>query len=221
MAKLTSSFRNMLLSLGLICLVAGGILAAMDNITREPIAVSKKAHVESAMKAVLPDFDNSPLEEAYWIGLSEGDSLKVNPAKKNGQWVGWAIESNSSNGFSGQIKVMVGMDAQGKIINYKVLEHTETPGLGDKMETWFRSDKHQQNVLGKDLSRGSLKVTKDKGEIDAITGATISSRAFLDALNRAYTAVLENGRDAASGTTINNHSDAAPCATDHEEGGEK
>jgi electron transport complex protein RnfG len=202
----------MFLSLGLICILSGGILATVNSITREPIAASKKAKLENALKAVLPDFDNVPSEEAYWAGLSAGDSLKIYPATKNGQWVGTAIESNSMKGFSGEIKVIAGLDAQGKLINYKVLEHAETPGLGSKMDEWFRSDKNRQSVLGKDLSRGRLKVTKDKGEIDAITGATISSRAFLDALNRAYVAYSGNRLDASSGAT---------GSTDTQKGGKK
>ena len=201
MAKLVSSLLNMCLSLGLICTFAGGILAAMKYITREPIALAQKAKVEKALKAVLPDYDNSPAKEAYWVKLAEDDSLKVYPAKKDGLRVGAAIESNSLKGFSGEIKVMVGLDAQGKIINYKVLEHGETPGLGDKMEVWFRSEQDQRSVIGKDLSHSSLKATKDKGEIDAITGATISTRAFLEALNRAYSAFSEKDADAASGAT--------------------
>jgi electron transport complex protein RnfG len=188
----------------------------MDHLTREPIAMAHKAKVEKALKAVLPDFDNSPAEEGYWVVFSENDSLLVHPAKKNGQWVGSAVESNSMQGFSGEIKVVVGLDTQGKIINYKVLEHAETPGLGDKMESWFRSDKNRQNVLGKDLSRSSLKVTKDNGDIDAITGATISSRAFLETLNRAYSAISKYEPDAASGAT-----ESASNESDNEKGGEK
>jgi electron transport complex protein RnfG len=209
MAKLVSSFRNKVLSLGTICIVVGCILATVNYITHEAIAATKKAKIENALRAVLPDFDNSPLEETYWVSLSENDSLKVYPAMKNGQWVGAAVESNSMQGFSGEIKVMVGLDAQGTVINYSVLEHAETPGLGDKMEKFFRTEKNNQNVLGRNLSRGSLKVTKDKGEIDTMTGATITSRAFIDALNRAYSAISQNGWDATSG------------ATDKKEGGEK
>jgi electron transport complex protein RnfG len=209
MDKLTSSFRNMFLSLGLICLAAGAILAAVNNSTREPIAASKKANLENALKAVLPDFDNSPSEEAHWITLTDGDSLKIYPAMKNGQWVGSAVESNSMKGFSGKIKILVGLDTTGKVINYQVLEHTETPGLGSKMNEWFRADKNRQSVLGKDLSRGALKVGKDGGEVDAITGATISSRAFLDALNRAYAAYSGNTTDAVSSATESNQEGGA------------
>lgn len=213
MAKLTSSFRNMFLSLGCISIVAGGVLAVVNDITREPIAVSKKARLENALKAVLPAFDNSPTDESYLAAVTEGDSLKIYPAKLNGQLVGAAIESNTMKGFSGEIKIIAGLDANGKIINYRVLEHAETPGLGSKMEEWFRMDKNRQSVLGKDLSRSSLKVTKDRGEVDAITGATISSRAFLDALNRAYAAYSGTGMDASSGAT-----DASSGATDASSG---
>jgi electron transport complex protein RnfG len=199
MDKLTSSFKNMFLSLGLICLAAGGILAMVNEKTLAPIAASKKANLENALKTVLPDFDNSPSVEASRVALAPNDSLTIYPAKKAGQWVGSAIESNSMKGFSGEIKILVGLDASGKIINYQVLEHNETPGLGSKMNEWFRTDRNRQNVIGKDLSRGALKVGKDGGEVDAITGATISSRAFLDALNRAYAAY--SGTDAVSSAT--------------------
>jgi electron transport complex protein RnfG len=67
------------------------------------------------------------------------------------------------------------------------------------MQDWFRTDKNKQSVLGRDLSKGELKVSKDGGDVDAITAATISSRAFLDAVNRAYAAY--SGIDATSGAT--------------------
>jgi electron transport complex protein RnfG len=173
----------------------------VNNLTYDLIVASQRAKVENALKIVLPDFDNPLLEDAFWVSLSEGDSLKVYPAKKNGEAVGFAVESNSQNGYSGEIKVIVGLDTQGKLINYRVLAHLETPGLGSKMEEWFRSDKNQHSVLGKDLSKGSLKVKQDKGDIDAITGATITSRAFLETLDRAYSAVSQNDWDASSGAT--------------------
>ena len=201
MNKLAPSFLNIFLSLGLTCIAAGSILAVVNNVTSELIIVSQKTKIENALKVVLPDFDNHLVDDAFWVKLAEGDSLKVYPAKKNGETVGFAVESNSKNGFSGEIKVIVGLDTQGKLINYKVLAHIETPGLGFKMEEWFRSDKNQRSIIGKDLSRGSLRVTKDKGDIDAITGATISSRAFLETINRAYAAVVENDWDASSGAT--------------------
>jgi electron transport complex protein RnfG len=217
MAKLKSSFRNMFLSLGIICIVSGGVLAAMNRLTQAPIALSKKAKLDNALKAVLPAYDNSPVDEAYKVALSPGDSLTVYPATKDGRKVGAAVESNSNQGFSGLIQVIVGLDSAGTVINYQVLQHAETPGLGSKMEEWFRADKAAQNVLGRDLSQTALKVSKDGGEIDAITGATISSRAFLNALNRAYSGYSgKTVTDASSGATT---SDADSGATTHTEGG--
>ena len=190
----------MFLSLTIICVFAGGILAGVNELTKEPIEQSKKANLENAIKEVVPEFDNSPSEEAYYGKTGEGDSLKIYPAKKAGQFVGVAVESNSMKGFGGEIKIIVGFDAEGKVINYAVLEHAETPGLGDKMGLWFKTDKNKQNIIGRNLNSGELKVSKDKGDVDAITAATISSRAFLDAVNRAYAAFFEKS-DAASGAT--------------------
>ncbi len=92
-------------------------------------------------------------------------------------------------GFGGEIRVIVGFDTEGKLLNYSVLQHAETPGLGAKMQEWFRTDKNRQSVLGRNLSDGELKVTKDGGDVDAITASTITSRAFLNAVNRAYSAI--------------------------------
>jgi electron transport complex protein RnfG len=178
----------MFMSLTATCIVAGAVLAAVYGLTKDAIEASKKAKLEDAIREVVPPYDNTPAAEAYLSAVSAGDSLKIYPARKDNRLVGVAVESYSKNGFSGEIKVIAGLDASGKVINYKVLGHSETPGLGSRMEEWFRTDKNRQSILGKNLSQGMLKVTKDGGEVDAITAATISSRAFLDALNRAYIA---------------------------------
>lgn len=199
MAKLKSSLLNMFLSLTIICLVAGAILAGVNMYTSGPIAATKAAALEQAIKEVTPEFDNKPTEEAYMAVTTDGDSLKIYPATKGGEFVGAAVESNTKKGFSGEIRVIVGFDVNGKLLNYSVLQHAETPGLGAKMQEWFRMDKNQQNVLGKNLADGPLKVTKDGGDVDAITAATITSRAFLDAVNRAYSAYAAS--DAHTGAT--------------------
>ena len=188
MAKLKSTLPNMLLSLTGICLIAGAILAGVNEFTKDPISLAKQAALEEAIKAVAPEFDNKPTEEAYMAVTADGDSLKIYPAKKGGDTVGGAVESNTLKGFGGQIKVIVGFDMKGTILNYSVLEHAETPGLGAKMHEWFRMEKGQQSILGRTIPDGGLKVSKDGGDVDAITAATISSRAFLDAVNRAYSA---------------------------------
>lgn len=102
----------------------------------------------------------------------------------NGQ-DGVAIET-SVDGFGGPFRVMVGFDAEGNILGYEILEHQETPGLGSHIEHWFKhADKPNQNIIGRKAD-GKFAVSKDGGEIDAITAATISSRAFLKAINQAY-----------------------------------
>jgi electron transport complex protein RnfG len=209
MDKLKSSFRNMVLALGGICVLSGGVLAMVGEITRGPIAVAHRNRLESALRAVLPAFDNAPSEEWRRVALAEGDSLVVYPAMSGGEWVGSAVEANSPRGFSGEIRVLVGFDDKGRIIDYRVLEHAETPGLGSQMEAWFRSEEGNRSVLGRDLSGGGLKVNKDRGEIDAIAGATISSRAFLHALERAYAAYAGRSVDASSGATDRQGDDAA------------
>lgn len=189
----------MLLSLTGICVVAGAILASVNEATLEPIAASKAAALESAIKMVVPEFDNTPTAESYMAVTGDGDSLRIYPAKKGGELVGAAVESNTMNGFSGEIRVIVGFDKEGTLYNYSVLQHSETPGLGSKMQEWFRTDKNNQSVIGRKLSEGELKVSKDGGNVDAITAATISSRAFLNAVNRAYSAYA--GVDGATSAT--------------------
>ncbi|MDR1724307.1 MAG: RnfABCDGE type electron transport complex subunit G [Tannerella sp.] len=199
MGKLKSTLPNIVLSLTGICLVAGVALGAANKYTETAIAASKAAELENAIRKVAPEFDNNPTDEQYHAAVADGDSLTVYPAKKVGKRTGYAVESYTKNGFSGLIRVMVGFDVNGKLNNYSVLEHNETPGLGSKMNEWFSTDKNRQSVIGRDLTKGLLKVSKDGGDVDAITAATISSRAFLDAINRAYSAI--SGSDATSGAT--------------------
>ena len=97
---------------------------------------------------------------------------------------GFAVET-AVDGFGGTFRVMVGFDHEGNILGYEILEHQETPGLGSHMEHWFKNaDKPGQNIIGR--KGGKLTVSKDGGDVDAITAATISSRAFLKAVNQAY-----------------------------------
>ncbi len=176
----------MFLSLTIISVAAAAILAFVNNQTSPLIAESKRMKLENAIKEVVPGFDNSPLEEAYTVNAEDGSILTIYPASKGGNPIGAAIESSTMKGFSGEIKILVGITPSGEIIDYAILQHAETPGLGDKMDPWFKTDKNKQNILGRDLSKGVLSVTKDGGDVDAITAATISSRAFLDAVNKAY-----------------------------------
>ena len=189
MKKLESTLPNMVLSLVGICTLVAAILAA----TKGPIEEAQVKNKIAAIKAVTPQFDNNPYEETFKVALTAGDSLVVYPAKKGGQLVGYAIETNTKAGFNGLIELMMGVDIQGKLIDYSILNISETPGLGSKIPEWFHTPAKTsgsiQDVRGVNLVQEMpLKVKKDGGKVDAITAATISSRAFLDALTRGYEA---------------------------------
>ena len=192
MEKLESSFKNMVLSLVTICLVAGGALAAIYSLTTKTIETQKEQKLQAAILQVLPE--GATISEAEQV-----EGMTVYKGYIDGKWVGTAVETEEV-GFGGTIKIMVGFDADSKVINYQVLEHQETPGLGDKMGTWFKTDKGNQRIIGK-TANGAFTVSKDGGDIDAITAATISSRAFLKAINKAYEAFTNGEVQAISGAT--------------------
>ncbi|MFB6340509.1 RnfABCDGE type electron transport complex subunit G [Saccharicrinis sp. FJH62] len=197
MKKLESSFLNMFLVLLAIALISGGALGTVYNITKAPIAEAKMAKQVKAIEQVVPGFTNQPSKEALNVNI-DGEKVTIYPAKKDNKFIGAAVETFSKNGFSGLIKVMIGFDKEGNIINYSVLEHKETPGLGSKMNDWFRAGKGDIN--GKNPATTNMEVSKDGGDIDAITAATISSRAFLDAVNRGYK-IYEEKIDSLKGAT--------------------
>lgn len=210
-----SSLINMFLSLTIISVVAGAILASVNEVTKEPIALAKKAKLEDSIREVVPEFDNSPSEEMFKVGIAPNDTVFIYPAKKGDALVGAAIETNTMNGFSGEIRILTGLTPEGVIYNYAILSHAETPGLGDKMDPWFKTDKNNQNILGKDLSKGTLALSKEGGEVDAITASTITSRAFLQAVNKAYSAMEVGvlGKEVSIGEPEDGQSDATSGAT--------
>jgi len=192
MATTESSLKNMLLTLFVITAIAGTSLGFVYKLTEKPIAEAKAKKLQAAIKEVVPGFDNQPGNDVLSVTSKEGLPIKLYPAKKGGKLVGVAVETMTNKGFAGNIKIMVGFKPDGTIINYQVLEHQETPGLGTKMATWFKTDKGNQSVLGKNPGKNNLTVSKDGGEVDAITAATISSRAFLDAVRIGYETLMNN-----------------------------
>lgn len=187
--KKESTFINMVLVLFIVTLVASAALGGLYELTKEPIAAAKLAKKLKAIKAVVPEFDNNPSDEMYSVDMPSGDKLEFYPARKGNELVGTAVKTYTTNGFSGYIWIMVGFKPDGSINNYSVLEHKETPGLGTKMEPWFKTidpTKSKCSILGKNPGTANLTVSKDGGDVDAITAATISSRAFLEAVQTAY-----------------------------------
>jgi Na+-translocating ferredoxin:NAD+ oxidoreductase subunit G len=189
MAKTESTFKNMVLSLTLISLVSSALLGFVYEFTKAPIALSNLNKKLNAIKQVVPEFTNNPNDEMYRLPTGEGDSLEIYPAKKDDVIVGYAVSTYTPKGFSGNISLMAGFKPDGTIFNITVIEQKETPGLGTKMtESEFKDQFNDKNP-----SEFKLKVKKDGGPVDAITAATISSRAFCDAVQRAYNTLQKGG----------------------------
>ena len=203
MKKLESSLKNMLLVLTGVTALAVAILAYFNEVTKEPIAQANMKILNEALMNVVPEFDNNPVEDSDTIFKSQGETQVVDfiiyPAKKDGKWVGTAVQS-ASLGFGGEMKILVGFDEKGNIYNYSLLAHTETPGLGSKADVWFKKDE-PGDIIGKNPGEKTLSVDKDGGEVNSITASTITTRAFLNAVNAAYKAYLEGEVDQTSGAT--------------------
>ena len=191
MAKLVSSFKNMALSLTCIALVAAGALAGVYTLTKDPIDKANADKQQKAIMEVLPKIDGMRVADAEKV-----EGVTLYKAYVGEEWVGTAIEAstkgNKNMPFGGTFKVMVGFDQEGKVVNYVVLEQAETPGLGALMTTWFKNAaKSRQNILGKTPATTKFTVTKDGGDVDAITASTITSRAFLEVVVKAYNAIAQ------------------------------
>ena len=185
-----------------VTVIAGALLGYVNELTKEPIAQANAKTLSDAVKAVVPGFDNDPIAEKK-VQMVDGVEYAVYPASKGGEFIGAAVESKAM-GFGGDLKVLVGFDAQGNIIDYSLLSHAETPGLGSKADIWFKKGE-KGDITGKNPGETPLTVTKDNGQIDAITASTITSRAFLNAVNLAYAAYDgQNEADGVSGATQKN-----------------
>ena len=203
MKKLESSLMNMVLVLTGVALVTGAILAWVNSVTAAPIAQQKEKTLAEGIKAVMA---SSELTVATTDTVEQTDAkgktlayiiYNVNDAQ--GQPLGAAVESTSL-GFGGNLKVLVGFDPDGNVLGYTLLEHAETPGLGAKADQWFQKGQ-KGDIIGKS-PKEPLTVSKDGGQVDAITASTITSRAFLLAVNNAYKAYKATpAADAETGAT--------------------
>lgn len=203
MAKMKSTFPNMVLSLTCIALVAAAALAGIYMLTMGPINAAKAAKQQSAIMQVLPEIEGIQVAEA-----EEANGITLYKAYVGNEWVGTAVEASTEGNinmpFGGLFRLMVGFDKVGSVVKYVVLEQAETPGLGALMNTWFcNANKPSQNILGKNPATTDFTVSKDGGDIDAITASTITSRAFLEVVVRAYNAIAQQPMpiEAVSGAT--------------------
>ncbi len=192
MAKKESTFINMVVSLVVITLAAGFSLGFINDITKGPKAKAKLERKIKALQLVLPAFTNNPVADIQMIKSEKAkDSVEIYPAFSENELVGTAVVGSSEKGFSGLVKVMAGFKADGTIQNVVVLEQKETPGLGTKM----KDDSFIRQYRDKHPDKFDMTVTKDGGEIDALTGATISTRAFSEAVQMAYDEYLKNANN--------------------------
>ena len=202
MKKLESSFLNMVLVLTGVAVIMGGILAYVNYLTEGPINEQKEKALADGIKKVLVCDD---------LVVTKTDTVKQNDEKgkeltyviyqtadAKGNELGVAVES-TTGGFGGDLKVLVGFNPEGIILGYTLLEHAETPGLGSKADKWFQKG-GKGDIIGKN-PKEPLTVSKDGGQVDAITASTITSRAFLLAINNAYKAYKITPADAETGAT--------------------
>ena len=172
-----SSFKNMVLCLFVICIVCSTLLAVVYAVTAAPIQAAAEAKTNAAIAQVVPPFEGAPVSDVVSV---DGTEYQYYTVSDNSGVAGYAIISSAS-GFGGAVQVMVGFYPDGKIYNTAVLAQAETPGLGAKCtEPAFRDQFRDFDPAVKKLS-----VTKDGGDVNAITASTITSRAFCDALNGA------------------------------------
>lgn len=201
-----STLLNMVAVLFGITLVASAGVGAVYTITAEPIENAKKEAVANALKAVLPEFDQSNTTEMTVDGLP----VTAYTATAGGNVVGYAVETMTKQGFNGVVKLMVGFLPSGEICNINVLEQSETPGLGTNMCN--EDNPLLKSFKGRNPAEMKLAVKKDGGDVDALTAATISSRAYVDAMSRAHEAykAVSSGQQTAQ--------EACCCETDNDEG---
>lgn len=203
MKKLESSLTNMVIVLVLVAVITGGLLAWVNGLTAEPIKIQKELSEANSIKKVMCVNDLTVVSKDTIKQTDNKGKEKVfvmfNVADKEGQSLGTAVKS-AEGGFSGDIVVLVGFDKTGKLLGYDVLEHAETPGLGAKAGVWFQAD-GKGSIIGRQMDEEKpLKVKKDDGDVEAITASTITSKAFLKAVNNAYAVYAAKNVKAAPAT---------------------
>lgn len=203
MKKLQSSITNMVVVLVAVAVITGGLLAWVNDVTSGPIAEQDKKTLADGIKAVMLVDDltvtaNDSITKE--IGGKTFSFVVHKAGDADGNAIGAAVESTVS-GFGGDLKVLVGFDNNGTVLGYTILQSAETPGLGAKADKWFQKD-GKGCIIGRQMDTDKpLTVKKDGGDVDAITASTITTRAFLKAINQAYAAYEGQNVDAESGAS--------------------
>lgn len=186
-----STLSNMALCLTLVCLVCAGVLGVVFSLTKGPIEDASLNALRESIGKVLPGGGEiSEAEEAEFLG----QKMEYYLSEKQDSVIAYAVKSQSM-GFGGPIVIMVGVLPDGTVYNTSVLSHSETPGLGAKctsdpvfLANWSYE---QRQLSGKKLE--NITVSKDGGDVDAITASTITSRAYSLAVSNAVAFVKSLG----------------------------
>lgn len=174
--------------LSAICIVSGLLLAQVERHTKGPIEEARRREKLDALNRALPPHDNQPDSDAVTVTDGKVGWLFY-VATLNGAYAGTAFECSSRNGYGGEITIMAGIDPSSSIPRLEILSQNETPGLGAKIE----GAAFLGQFSGRTAERAQwCGVLQDGGEIAAITGATISSRAVCEALRRGLDAFQRN-----------------------------
>jgi electron transport complex protein RnfG len=180
--------------LGLFCLGFGLILASTDRVTSQPIAQRALEDKQNSLAQVIPDalHDNNLVQDTLTVTTPEGKQVIVYRARRAGQVTGVAFPIEGS-GYAGEIRLMLAVDTQGRILGVRALAHKETPGLGDKIEV-AKSD-WITRFTGQSLGAPPVekwKVKKDGGQFDQFSGATITPRGVVKAIREGLAFFAEN-----------------------------
>jgi len=178
--KLDKDQIRMIIALFVVAVIAAILLGATDIVTREPIAAAQKEALHKALKQVLPQHVNDPQADKIVFGDA---ATRMYPARDAaGKISALAWEVAAPDGYSGSVRILVGVRPDGRVFAIRVTQHQETPGLGDgivKNTAWLAS------FMDQTLSSKIWKVKKDGGDFDQFTGATITPRAVVKAVKGA------------------------------------
>lgn len=206
MEKLKSSLTNMAVVLTVIAIVAGAVLASINAVTAPQIEKINAENLAAGIKTVMGSEDINvadPETQTAQVGGKTKTFTVYAVSSQDGQPLGSAVLT-SENGFGGELQVLVGFDNEGTILGYTIQKTSETPGLGAKADTWFQPENgDSRSIVGKNPGTCRFSVSKDGGDIDAITASTITSRAFLLAIKNAYDKIYGNA-DALTAATPQN-----------------
>ena len=191
--KITSRYGILL---GFVALLCTAISAGIFFLTKDKIDAVMAAQQRELLLQVIPQdyFNNNLLESAVIPQDKNLEGIqKIYFAKKDGNVSAYAYETTAPDGYSGDIRLLVGLDPKGEVLGVRVIEHHETPGLGDKIEfrisNWILNFTHQ-SINEHNLSEWAVK--KDGGKFDQFSGATITPRAVVNQTKRSTLIMLNN-----------------------------